>query len=167
MPVHRVQRRRGHQARAGCGMNWIAVARYGAAIAFFCLFVWRVYSFGYDAAVRDAEALVSAEKTEQLRMIAAEQERASAIDERLTKELNDEQEKHRKLADCVAAGKCGLRVAARCPRVPAATGADPGLDQGSQQAELDAAAQPTYRALLDGIALKEKALQACIELSER
>ena len=63
------------------------------------------------------------------------------------------------LERCIASGKCGLRVAAKCPAVPS-TGTVP-VGAGEGTAELTEAAGRTYLALRRGLDQQFAELQFC------
>lgn len=86
---------------------------------------------------------------------AARKAAVAALDQKHTKELNDEKKKSDDLRDCVRTGRCGLRVNASCSTpagagVPQTTGATRMADAAGPR--LDDAAERDYFRLRDGIA---------------
>lgn len=74
-----------------------------------------------------------------------------------------------KYARCVAAGTCGMRVAAHCPTVPAAQGSgssDTAAGTAGGSAELDPTARPYYFALRNGLAVQYALLIKCRDYAQ-
>lgn len=137
----------------------LAVLGFGAG--------WTSNGWRLDAArQRD----VAAERTATLAAVrAADDEREAwatrqaAIDETNSRALREAKDETSKLRDCVAAGTCGLRIAATCRRADLpGTPAGGGVDTGASP-RLTADAEQAYFALRDGIVTVRAQLAACQE----
>lgn len=131
---------------------------------------WKVQGWRLGAQMAQVEAGISAERTDAMRLLIAEQEASAAemseADEKYTGELNDAKGKIADLERRVANGSSGLRVAASCPPAKplpeAGTAAGVGAGNGESN-ELNADARPDYYALRRGILELEAALKVCVD----
>lgn len=122
-----------------------------------------------DYSKRDAAA--SLDYTNKLKALTAERDALAStlagLDAKHTKELSDAKQETVNLRNCVASGKCGLRVNATCP-VPATVAgvsqalAGTGLDTGAG-IRLTPDAEQAYYTLRDGLKQQQITLQACQE----
>lgn len=158
----------------------IAAAIVATALALLVLFAYE-WSWHRGADHVQAEWDKAVDKA-QIDAAALERKHAQAIaeiDRTHTAALKEKTDEVSALRARVAAGAVRLRVAARCPAVPA-TSAGAGVDHGKADgpdpvagptgdAYLDPAAEPAYFALKDGLARQREQLLACqsILASER
>jgi len=146
------------------------VWRYGAAFVLGAVLAATAQGWRYTAKIATAEAAVSSERAEAMRLVVTEQNRSAEkvrqADEKYTGELADAESKITELDRRVAAGSSGLRVAVKCPKPRELPQAAPpaGLGSGNvESAELDPAVRPDYIALRRGIVRLETALKVCVE----
>lgn len=87
----------------------------------------------------------------------------AAIDLKFTNQLTKARHETNAYRTCLAAGTCGLRIAATCPASGSkdATAAQSGSVDSPAGATLDAAAEQAYLALREGINTTEATLTAC------
>ena len=146
------------------GPKTIATGAVLAALSFAAgwkVCAWRQAS---QAADKQAQELTQAikDRDEAIKTRDEAIKRANATDNQAQEGLKNAQAETNRLRDCLRNGSCGLRVAAKCPPVPASSPAasGPGVDHGTA-ARLDPAFESAYFALRDGIDRQRRQLEAC------
>jgi hypothetical protein len=130
---------------------------------------WRLGTEIQALKAKHANAVADAAAETNRRLIALTNERdakatrLAGIDAKYTAQLTKERHENQILADRLAAGTTGLRIAATCPASPTkGTGAAQGGSMDSPAgAVLDPIARFAYSALRDGITTTESTLAAC------
>lgn len=130
---------------------------------------WRLGTEIQELKAKHSQAVADAAEETNRRLITMTNERDAKatrlfeVDATYTAQLTKARHENKTLADRLAAGTTGLRIAAACPSTPAQ---DAGTAQGSgvdspTGAVLDASAGSAYSALRDGITTTETTLAAC------
>lgn len=124
---------------------------------------WRLGTEIQALEAKHANAVADAAKETNRRLIALTNERdakatrLASVDATYTAKLTKARHENKTLADRLAAGTTGLRIAATCP---ASSAQGSGVDSPAG-AILDASAGSAYSALRDGITTTETTLAAC------
>lgn len=146
------------------GQKTIATAAVLAALSFAA--GWKVCAWRQDSreAAKQARELTQAIEDRDAAIKSRDEavKRANVTDNQAQEGLKNAQAETNRLRDCLRNGSCGLRVAAKCPPVPASSPAASGaiVDHGTA-ARLDSAAESAYFALRDGIDQQRRQLEAC------
>lgn len=130
---------------------------------------WRLGTEIQELKAEHSQAVADAAEETNRRLIALTNERdakatrLASVDATYTAQLTKARHENKTLADRLASGATGLRIAATCPASPTqGTGAAESSSLDSPAgAVLDASAGSAYSALRDGITTTETTLAAC------
>lgn len=130
---------------------------------------WRLGTEIQALKAKHSQTISDAEAETNRRMIALTNERdakatrLASVDATYTAKLTKARHENKTLADRLASGTTGLRIAATCPASPTqgAGAAQSGSVDSPTGAVLDASAGSAYSALRDGITTTETTLAAC------
>lgn len=146
-------------------LRWVLAGLVGFTVGY-SMQAHKITELRSDALKKDNAALTTANaESERLRgELATMGKKIASDEERHQKELQNARQETQDLRDCVANGKCGLRVNATCPRssasVPPGTTSPASVDNATGAA-LTPDAEQAYYALRDGIGRLEVKLAAC------
>ncbi len=152
-------------------MGYLVAALVGAAIS------WGVQDWRKGEEIQTIRLQWQHERTKELDDIINKERKARDERDALARKIVENDQRHldqlrvqenesKKLMDCVASGKCGLRIAATCPKQPGGSAGVPtpgttvGVDTGTD-ARLTAAAEQSYYALRAGLNEMQTKLRAC------
>lgn len=146
------------------GPKTIATAAVLAALSFGA--GWKVCAWRQASQVADKQAQELSDAIRDRDAAIKERDafaaRVNASDSKAQEGLKNAQAENDRLRDCLRNGSCWLRVAAKCPPVPASSPAASGpvVDHGTAP-RLDSAVESAYFALRDGIEQQRRQLEAC------
>lgn len=123
---------------------------------------WAANGWRLEAQYADAASKVAKEAKDALTAAMTERDelakKLTETNDAALAELQGAQNETNRLRDCLRAGTCGLRVAAKCPEGSGTPGASVDINAGAELAE---SARQSYFALRDGIDRASAQLSAC------